>query len=67
MRKFSKMSESAGTDRRYEVTLTLTVNVGAANEGEAVYLASNLRGVETKSIDVTGVTLVEDFEKNNLQ
>jgi hypothetical protein len=67
MRKFSKMSESAGTDRKYEVALTLTVTVEAANEGEAVYLASNLSGVETKSVDVTSVTLVEDFEKNNLQ
>jgi hypothetical protein len=65
MRKFSNMSESAYTERQYEVTLAVTVRVVAANEGEAVYLASMLSGVDVKSVDVTGVSTVEDFEKNN--
>lgn len=65
MRKFSHISESADADREYEVTLSLVVRVAAANEGEAAYMASNLKGVETRSVDVIGISIAGELEKNN--
>lgn len=64
MRKFSAVHESSESDRTYEVTLSVTVRVEAANEGEAVYLASTLRGVDIISVDAQEVTLAGGIEKN---
>ena len=65
MKKFSKILENATEQKKFKVQMLIEVEVTAANEGEASYIAQNqfekIEGVTDLSINKVEENSTKDF------
>ena len=64
MKKFTKVYENSGAEKIYKITASITLEVKAANEGEAGYLAdSTLGGIkENTNFVIENIEEVQESE-----